>query len=142
MDLWTRDHVLMGQDLENLRQICLFIIGIYYKQWFHIKRDHKLVDGSHHMLRQVQLVAKYCSAKVRVVVDQYITRSSYFAHPELLLISLLTSTNEKDRHFAVKTMVGEKKREGWIRCSEESRKVLKKPQSKADYKALFDFPLD
>ena len=39
-------------------------------------------------------------------------------------------------------VVGEKKREGWIRCAEESRKVLKKPESKADYKALFDFPLD
>ena len=39
-------------------------------------------------------------------------------------------------------VVGEKKREGWIRCAEESRKVLKKPQSKADYEALFDFPLD
>ena len=232
MDLWTRDHGLMGQDLENLWQICLFIIGIYYKQWFHIKRDHKLVDGSHHMLRQVQRVSKYCSAKVRAVVDQYITRSSYFAHPELLLISLLTSTDEKDRHFAVKTIrqkirkgsefgdskprqfkappvnfkaekltqlidwdtvklseplltatltseellgflenplevpttwqchsqsmeravrkvsesclmvVGEKKREGWIRCAKKSRKVLTKPQSKADYKALFDFLLD
>ena len=93
MDLWTRDHGLRGQDLENLRQICLFIIGIYYKQWFHIKRDHKLVDGSHHMLRQVQLVSNYFSAKVRAVVN----------HPELLLISLLTSTDEKDRHFAVKT---------------------------------------
>ena len=39
-------------------------------------------------------------------------------------------------------VVGEKKREGWIRCAEESRKVLKKPESKADYRVLFDFPLD
>ena len=39
-------------------------------------------------------------------------------------------------------VVGVKKREGWIRCAEESRKVLKKPNNKADYLALFDFPLD
>jgi hypothetical protein len=39
-------------------------------------------------------------------------------------------------------VVGEKKREGWIRCSEESKKVLKKPNTKCDYMALFDFPLD
>ena len=232
LDLWTRDHGLKGQDLVNLREICLFIIGVYYKQWFHIKRNHKLVDGPRHMLRQVQLVDKYCSAKVRTVVDQYVTRSSYFAHPELLLISLLASEDEEERRFGVKIIkekirkgseqgcslprqfkappvnfkavslmtlidwntvrlteplitstmtleqlvtcldtplvvpntwqchsqsmerairkvsescmmvVGVKKREGWIRCAEESRKVLKKPNSKADYLALFDFPLD
>ena len=39
-------------------------------------------------------------------------------------------------------VVGVKKREGWIRCAEESRKVQKKPNTKADYLALFDFPLD
>ena len=39
-------------------------------------------------------------------------------------------------------VVGEKKREGWIICAEESRKVLKKPNSKADYMSLFDLPLD
>ena len=39
-------------------------------------------------------------------------------------------------------VVGEKKREGWIRCAEESRKVLKKLSSKADYMSLFDLPLD
>ena len=39
-------------------------------------------------------------------------------------------------------VVGEKKREGWIRCSDESRKWLKKPASKADYMPLFDIPLD
>ena len=38
-------------------------------------------------------------------------------------------------------VVGEKKREGWIRCAEESRKVIKKPNTKADYMPLFDIPL-
>lgn len=39
-------------------------------------------------------------------------------------------------------VVGEKKREEWIRCAEESRKVFKKPNSKADYMSLFDLPLE
>ena len=43
------------------------------------------------MLRQVQLVRKYCSDKVKAVVETDITRSSYFAHPELLLITMLVS---------------------------------------------------
>jgi hypothetical protein len=161
-----------------------------------------------------------------------VTRSSYFAHPELILISLLASSDEEERRFGVRVIldrvrqgsgtgsslprrfdappvnyrarnlcelidwetvplteplltgslsseqvvglldtplvvpdtwqchsqsmeravrkvseaslmvVGEKKREGWIRCAEASRKILKKPNTKADYMALFDFPLD
>jgi hypothetical protein len=102
LDLWTRKHGLVGQDLENLRQICLFIVGVYYKQWFSIKKKHKLVDGPRHMLKKIQLVEKYCSPEVRAVVDQYVTRSSYFAHPELLLITLLNSEDEEERRFGVK----------------------------------------
>ena len=62
---------------------------------------HKLVDGPRHMLRQVQLVHKYCSDKVCEVVDHYIERSSYFAHPELILTTLLSSSDEEERRFAV-----------------------------------------
>ena len=181
---------------------------------------------------QVQLVEKYSPDVVKEVVCKYIARSSYFAHPELILITLLGSQDEKERRFAVKVIrdkirkgadtgnclprkfnappinhkaqdlfqlidwdsvplteplitaslstqqvvacldtplsvphswqchsqsmerairkvseaslmvVGENKREGWIRCAEASRKVLKKPNTKADYMPLFDFPLD
>ena len=39
-------------------------------------------------------------------------------------------------------VVGEKKGEEWIRCAEESMKVFKKPNTKADYMSLFDLPLE
>ena len=123
LDLWTRHHGLTGQDKENLRQICLFIVGVYYKQWFAIKRDHKLVDGPRHMLKQVQfncgwchilhhrnvllqvqLVKEYCTAEVRSVVDFYVNRNAYFANPELMLITMLASEDESERRFAVKVI--------------------------------------
>ena len=184
------------------------------------------------MLKQVQLINQFCSQEVRDVVDYYVRRNSYFAHPELILTTLLASENEEERRFAVMVImdkirkesnegcskprkfdtselnfqaqnftelidwdkvkltepllsatlstdlivacldnplsvpnswqchsqsmerairkvseaclmvVGEKKREGWIRCAEESRKVIKKPNTKADYMPLFDFSLD
>ena len=53
LDLWTREHSLCGLALRNLKLICEFIVGIYYKQWFAIKSYHKLIDGSRHMLKQV-----------------------------------------------------------------------------------------
>lgn len=39
-------------------------------------------------------------------------------------------------------VIGEEKREGWIRCADASRNVVKKPNSKVDFMPLFDFPLD
>ena len=180
----------------------------------------------------MQLVEKYCPTIVKDIVCKYIARSSYFAHPELILITLLSSGDEEERMFAVRMIrdnirkgamtgsslprkfdaptinfqaqklsqlidwdsvplteplitgdltteqvvacldtplavpstwqchsqsmerairkvseaclmvVGEKKREGWVRCADASRKVLMKPNTKADYMPLFDFPLD
>ena len=168
---------------------------------------------------------------MRSVVDNYVNRNAYYANPELMLITMLSSEDEEERRFGVNVIrkirngadlgdslprqfenpsvnfdatslqtlinwetvklseplltatmtmdqviscldsplqvpstwschsqameravrkvsetclmvVGEKKREGWIRCSDESRKWLKKPASKADYMPLFEIPLD
>ena len=169
-------------------------------------------------------MAKYCPKKVQDIVRPYITRSSYYAHPELLLMAsdqaeerrfavnaikgirngkmtdsslprkfiaapvnfeaqcltelidwekvplsqpLLTATmtseevevcmdwpitvpeswqcDSQDMERAVKKvsescrmMVGRVKKEGWVRCAEASRNILKSPNTKADYEALFD----
>ena len=54
--------------------------------------------------QQVQLVKQFCSPKVRAVVDQYVTRNSYFANPKLMLLTLLGSENEQERRFGVKVI--------------------------------------
>ena len=61
LDLWHRHHGLTGDALENLRLICEFMIAVYYKQWFAIKRFYKLAAGPGHMLKQVQNRAMKCS---------------------------------------------------------------------------------
>ena len=174
----------------------------------------------------MQLVSTFCPREVQDIVNPYIGRSAYFAHPELLLLTLLASEQEQERHFAVaivrgarkgelkgcslprkfevppinfeaqgltelidwskvpimeplltsmmtmkeleacldqplsvpatwqchaqsmeravkkvsdscRLVVGREKREGWIRCAEESRRILRNPDTKADYEALF-----
>ena len=57
LDLWTRDHGLAGEALKNMKLICEYIIAVYYKQWFAIKKSHKLTDGARHMLKQVKTLA-------------------------------------------------------------------------------------
>ena len=181
---------------------------------------------------QAQLVEKYCPPIVKKIVVKYVTSSGYFAHPELLLLTLLASDSEEERRFAVNIIVnrirngdvsgshlprkfavsavnfkaddlvqlidwetvplteplltatlsteevaacaitplsvpatwqchsqsmdrairkvseaslmvvGEQKREGWVRCADASRKALKKPNSKADYMSLLELNVD
>lgn len=170
---------------------------------------------------------RQCPAHAQVIVRPYINNSSYFAHPELLLLTMLASSQQQERKFAVTTIrnlrngeitgistprkfqvpavnfeaneivelinwaevpvteplitaslptkqieacvktrlvvsdgwqchsqsieravkkvsesclmvVGEKRRNGWIRCADASRKALKAPNTKADYAALLD----
>ena len=61
LDLWTRDHGLAGEARKNMKLICEYIIAVYYKQWFAIKKSHKLTDGARHMLKQVKPLASCAS---------------------------------------------------------------------------------
>ena len=69
----------------------------------------------------MQLVEKYCPTIVKDIVCKYIARSSYFAHPELILITLLASDDEEERMFAVK-MVRDNIRKGAMTGSSIPRK--------------------
>ena len=51
------------------------------------------------VLLQVQLIAKFCPSRVQDIVRPYI--SSYFAHPELLLLTMLASHDPEERSCAV-----------------------------------------
>ena len=39
-------------------------------------------------------------------------------------------------------VVGLEKGEGWIRCAEESRRILKNPDTKAEFEALFSLAIE
>ena len=59
----------------------------------------------------MQLVKKFCSAEVRAIVDFYVNRNAYFANPEPMIITLLSSEDEVERRFAVK-LIKERIRKG------------------------------
>ena len=55
---------------------------------------------------------------MKEVVCKYVSQSSYFAHSELILLTLLASDNEEEHRFAVK-IISDK-----IRCGAESGSSL------------------
>ena len=81
-------------------EIC-FKLGSQAEQiWFDIKVKHSFVDGPHHILTLLRLVRQQ-SEEVKDIVIPYVRLGAWFAHPEAILISLLSSAVSKETEFAL-----------------------------------------
>ena len=98
--MWTRVHGLKGEPLKILRTLVKFCITMYFKLFFDIKHRHLLVDAPHHILTSLRIL-KTQPKMVQDVITFYIRKNAWYAHPECLLLSLLSSLDPEDRQFAV-----------------------------------------
>ena len=71
----------------------------------------KFKDWSKPISMEVQLVNQYCPTDVKNIVCKFVSRSSYFVHPELLLLTPLASDQEEERREGVK-IIRDKIRKG------------------------------
>ena len=100
MRLWVSQHSLEGRELENLRLIVEYIVGIYVPMWFEIKVKHSCVYGPDHVLKQLQLL-RLQKKKVQRLVEKHVKRSAWYSHSEAVLQTLLCSSDAAERAFAV-----------------------------------------
>lgn len=98
--MWTRHHGLIDQDLKTLEILVCFCIEMYFKLYYDIKVQHKLQDGPYHILTQLRIL-KTQPKKVRDIATFYVRTGAWFAHWECVLLSLVASSKEDDRKFAV-----------------------------------------
>ena len=102
--MWTRVHGLKGAPLRILRILVKFCITMYFKLFFDIKHRHMLVDAPYHILTSLR-VLKTQPKIVQDVITFYVRKNAWFAHPECVLLSLLSSSDPKDRQFAVRQIL-------------------------------------
>ncbi|GBM64933.1 hypothetical protein AVEN_128977-1 [Araneus ventricosus] len=57
-------------------------------------------DGARHLLKLIA-ATRYLPTQLKAKIDPVIQRKSYFAHPENLLIAMLTDSETKNRELAV-----------------------------------------
>ena len=98
--LWTRQHGLTGSDLKVLELLVKFCIEWYFKIYFDIKVKHLIVDAPYHILTSLRILRTQ-PKKVRDAVTFYIRTGAWYSHPECVLLSLLASSVQSDRQFAV-----------------------------------------
>ncbi|CAH0560405.1 unnamed protein product [Brassicogethes aeneus] len=86
---------------ESLKLITNFIMKLYAPMWFKIKTKPLLQDGARHIWDMIKISRQFPEA-VRNIIDKIIEGNSYFAHPENLLVAMLTDPEKNIRELAVR----------------------------------------
>ena len=100
MRMYVSKHGFKGKNLQNLKNIVKFIVGVYYPMWFEAKVKHSFIHGPRHVLKQLEYV-RLQSKQVQDIVAPHITRGAWYSHSEQVLQTLLCSEDRGEREFAV-----------------------------------------
>ena len=73
---------------DNLKTLVTFVIRVHAPMWFAIKDQSSCKDGARHV-HQLLIKSRYLSHKQKIV-DPVIHRIAYIAHPENLLLAMMT----------------------------------------------------
>ena len=93
---------------ENLRLITHFIVIHYGPCWFAIKCAPSWKHGPKHVHMATQLL-KYLPPAVYNIVKPYVARNAYFAHPENVLLAMMTDKDSNKRNKAVNIVLNLRK---------------------------------
>ena len=134
LQLWMSDHGLTGELLERLETIVTYIVSVYVPMWFQIKVRHSWIEGPRHVLTHLQLL-KLQSPEVQNILIPYIRTSSWYAHSEAILQTMLCSGDESERKFAVNKILKMRGKEIFGKTNPRPRKL---PQMNVDATNLQD----
>ena len=78
---------------KNLSVLAEFCIKVYFPSWLEIKLRNTISDGAKHFHAILNPISKFPDRPVRDKALESLERNSFFAHPENILISMLSDTD-------------------------------------------------
>ncbi|KAJ8728603.1 hypothetical protein PYW07_006299 [Mythimna separata] len=115
------ENVSMESPSQNLVDLATYVVKAYAPTWFAIKTHPTCKDGARHLYHLVS-ATRYLPAKLKAIVDPVIQRNGYFAHPENLLLAMLTDSQQHIRELG-------------------ARRILKARTNKENRLRLFQLPV-
>lgn len=88
----------------NLPILTEYIIKVYSPVWFAIKTKPLIYDGARHLWKAIK-ASRIFSDKVKKVIDKVFQDNAYFAHPENILLAMLTDSRQYIRQLAVRRIM-------------------------------------
>lgn len=89
---------------NELKQLATFVVKVYAPIWFEIKLNPTCKDGARHFWKLV-FYSRYLPQELKSVVDPVIKRNAFFAHPENLLLSMLSDEQKHVRELAARRIL-------------------------------------
>nr|CAH7728928.1 unnamed protein product [Callosobruchus chinensis] len=89
---------------ENLVILVNFVIKVYAPMWFSIKMHPSCKDGARHVFETIKLT-RYLDDNFRKIIDPVIQRNAYFAHPENILLSMISDDRKHVRELGLRRIL-------------------------------------
>lgn len=99
-----RLYISVKTPSENLITLATYIVRVYAPIWFAIKTHPSCKDGPRHLFKLIELT-RYLPTTLKNIVDPVIQRNAYFAHPENLLLAMLTDFQPHIRELAARRIL-------------------------------------
>ena len=99
-----RLYVSTKEPSVNLTTIVTYIIKVYAPMWFAIKINCSCKDGAKHVLNTI-MKSRYLSQEHKAIVDPVISRNAFFAHPENILLCMVTDHREHIRELGLRRIL-------------------------------------
>ena len=94
---------------ENLRILTTFILKVYAPTWFQVKTKPLLTHGAVHFWKAIKASRDFPEAVIQII-NKVFSTNGYLAHPENILISMLTDSRPNIRELAVRRIQNARKR--------------------------------
>lgn len=99
-----RLYVATEKPTENLITLATFVVKVYAPSWFLIKSKPSCKDGTHHLFNII-VASRYLPETLKKIIDPVIQRNGYFAHPENILLAMITDERKHIRELAARRIL-------------------------------------
>lgn len=110
-----RLYVSTSEPSDELITIVNYLLNVYVPQWFSIRKNKSIKHGSRHFFEQIRL-SRYLPENQRSVVDAAISRNSFFALPENILLSMMVDEDHEVRSLALQKILFARQKKQEVRC--------------------------
>ena len=89
---------------DKLLTLVTFITRVYAPTWFKVKAHLSCKDGARHF-HAIISQSRYLSPKYRNIINPVIHRNAYFAHPENILLAMITDHQPHIRELGLRRIM-------------------------------------
>jgi hypothetical protein len=99
-----RVYVSTDEPSQKLIDLVTFIMLVYVPMWFLIKSKPSCKDGARHMHEMIRK-SRYLSHELKEIVDPVLKRNAFFAHPENMLLAMITDDRPHIRELGLRRIL-------------------------------------